>query len=247
MHIIPTVLSVSISTFLIVPIAYANAFDPPPGQGMPKGTVGGGSRPSVPGCLIPSESEATPILLAPKRYLGLTTQSHPTFWVYLPATSAKTIEFSLFDHTRKGIYQVSLPIPSSAGLTAIPLPKAGPGLSYDRSYHWTIALVCNPKRRPEDWVTGGWIQRQKLSDRLQQTLNQNSNSIDQATSYLQSNFWYDALTRRLESPPETRDLPELTTLWFSAFDSAGIPVPSTFIPDRLSTRRSTTDRKSSNP
>ena len=81
------------------------------------------------------------------------------------------------------------------GLTAIPLPKASPGLSNDRSYHWTVALVCNPKRRTEDWVTGGWIQRQKPSDRLQQTLNQNSNLIDQATSYLQANFWYDALTQ----------------------------------------------------
>ena len=234
MNIIHTVLSVSISTLLIAPIAHANAFDPPPGQGTPKGTSGGGSRPSIPGCLVPSESKAIPILLAPKRYLGLTTQSHPTFWIHLPATSAKTIEFSLFDHTRKGIYQVSLPITSSAGLTAIPLPKAGPGLSNDRSYHWTVAIVCNSKRRTEDWVTGGWIQRQKPSDRLQQALKQGSKPIDQTTSYLQSNFWYDALTTLLESPPETQDSSALTALRLSAFNSAGIPIPSTIIPDRSS-------------
>ena len=237
MRILHTVLFISFSTLFIAPIARGDAFDPPPGQGAPKGTSGGGSRPIVPSCL-PSESKATPILLAPKRYLGLTTRSHPTFWVYLPTTTAKTIEFSLFDRTRKGIYQVSLPTPSSAGLLAIPLPKTEPGLSNDRSYHWTVALVCNPKRRTEDWVMGGWIQRQTPNDRLQQALKRDSKEIHQAKSYLQANFWYDAFTILLELSPANKDSVEFKKLQLNAFDSAGIPIPSNTVPD-LSSSRST--------
>ena len=236
MRIIPTVLFISFFILSITPIARGNAFDPPPGQGTPKGTSGGGSRPVAPSCLVPSDSKATPILLAPKRYLGLTTQSHPTFWVHLPATTAKTIEFSLFDRTRKGIYQVSLPIPSSAGLLEIPLPKTEPGLSNDRSYNWTVALVCNAKQRTEDWVMGGWIQRQAPSDRLRQLLKQDSTTIDQAKSYLQANFWYDGITTLLKLPPENSDSLGLTKLRLNAFDSAGIPVPPNTIPDPSSSR-----------
>ena len=236
MRIIHTVLFLSFSTLFITPIARGDAFDPPPGQGAPKGTSGGGSRPIAPSCLVPSESKATPILLAPKRYLGLTTQSHPTFWVHLPATTAKTIEFSLFDRTRKGIYQVSLPIPSSAGLLAISLPKTEPGLSNDRSYNWTVALICNPKQRTEDWVIGGWIQRQTPSDRLQQALKQDANAINQAKSYLQANFWYDAITILSELPPENKDSLAFKKLQLNAFDSAGIPIPSNAVPDLPSSR-----------
>ncbi len=214
-------------------IAKANAFDPPPGQGAPKGTSGGGSRPVTPSCLVPPDSLAEPllqridlpILLAPKNYLGLTTQSHPTFWVYLPTTTAKTIEFSLFDQNRKGIYQVSLPLAKSAaksaGLMAIPLPKTLPGLTIDRSYHWTIALVCHPKRRTEDWVDGGWIQRQQPSARLQQELKRSEHPLDPAKFYLQSNFWYDAMT--ILNQPERSHSAAFTELWSTAFASAGVP------------------------
>ena len=236
MRITHTVLFVSLSTLFIAPIARGDAFDPPPGQGTPKGTSGGGSRPIAPSCLVPSDSKATPILLAPKRYLGLTTQSHPTFWVHLPVTTAKTIEFSLFDRTRKGIYQVILPIPSSAGLLEIPLPKTEPGLSNDRSYNWTVALVCNPKQRTEDWVMGGWIQRQSPSDRLQQSLKQDSKAIDQSKSYFQANFWYDGVTTLLKLPPENRDSLAFKNLRLSAFDSAGIPIPSNIFSDSSSSR-----------
>ena len=234
MRILHTVLFLSLSTLFITPIARGDAFDPPPGQGTPKGTSGGGSRPIVPSCLVPSDSKATPILLAPKRYLGLTTQSHPTFWVHLPATTAKTIEFSLFDRTRKGIYQVSLPTPSSAGLLAIPLPKTEPGLSNDRSYNWTVALVCNPKQRTEDSVMGGWIQRKTPSDRLKQALKQDSHAIDHAKLYLQANFWYDAIATLLELPPENKDSLAFKKLRLNAFDSAGIPIPSNMFPDSSS-------------
>ena len=190
--------------------------------------------PISPSCLVPSESKATPILLAPKKYLGLTTQSHPSFWVYIPASTAKTIEFSLFSHLRKGIYQVSLPIPQTPSLISIPLPKNSPGLSNGQSYHWTVALVCQPKRRTEDWVTGGWIQRQKPSDRLQQALNQNSNSIDQSKLYLQANFWYDSVKTLLEKVPANEASSPLTTLRSSAFDTAGIPTLPMTVPDLLS-------------
>ncbi len=224
-----SLLFISLLTLLITHPnpANANAFDPPPGQGVPKGTSGGGSRPVTPSCLVPPDSLAEPLLqrialptlLTPKTYLGLTTESHPTFWVYLPATTAKTIEFSLFDQNRQGIYQISLPIIKS-GLMSIALPKNTPGLTLARPYHWTIALVCNPKRRTEDWVGGGWIQRQQPSARLQQELKRSEYPLDRAKFYLQSNFWYDAMTTL--NQPEQSHSAAFIELWSTAFASAGV-------------------------
>lgn len=202
--------------------ALANAFDPPPGQGTPKGTAGGGSRPVRPGCLVSPETGDSPQLLAPKNYLGLTSQTRPTFWVYLPETQAKTIEFSLFDAQQKGIYQVQIPIVKSAGFTAISLPKTAPELSLDQPYHWTIALVCNPKRRTEDWVTGGWIARQQISSQLQQALKQTTQPIGRAKSYLNAHFWYDAITQLIEFQVFPSDSSDFKEVWSSAFESAGV-------------------------
>jgi hypothetical protein len=199
--------------------ALASAFDPPPGQGEPGSTSGGASRPPKASCLTQPDKTATLTPLAPKTYLGLTTQAHPTFWVYLPATEAKTLEFSLFDHHRQGLYQTRIAITNTGGLIPIRLPDTAPELRVNQSYSWAVALVCNPKRRPEDWVASGWIQRQVPNDALQQQLKRALTDADRVLLYRQSRFWYDAMALLLNSPQPIAPDP----VWTETLKAAGLP------------------------
>lgn len=197
-------------------IAMANAFDPPPGQGTPGSTAGGASRPSRSTCL----DSDTFTVLAPRTYLGFTTQARPTFWVYLPSSRAKTLEFSLFDRQRKGIYQTQIAIENKSGLVKITLPETAPALNLDQSYNWTVALVCNSKRRTEDWVIGGWIQRKAPTAQFQQRFNLALTDFDRATVYAQSQFWYDAISLLITSKqPSSKALKDL---WSATIEAAGL-------------------------
>jgi hypothetical protein len=202
-----------------LPVAQASGFDPPPGQGEPGSTAGGASRPLKVACLTHPEQSDRLTLLAPKTYLGLTTQARPSVWVYLPATRAKTLEFSLFDQQRRGIYQTQIAIANLSGLIQVKLPETAPELSLNQSYSWTIALICNSKRRTEDWVANGWIQRQAPSELLQKNLKLAPTEFDRVLLYRQSQFWYDAIALLLNSPQTART----NQGWTETVKAAGLP------------------------
>ncbi|MGG6266925.1 DUF928 domain-containing protein [Leptolyngbya sp. AN03gr2] len=199
-------------------ITLASAFDPPPGQGQPGSTAGGASRPSQPTCA--ASNRDIPIVLSSRTYLGLTTQARPTFWVYLPSTRAKILEFSLFDRQRKGVYQTQIAIENKSGLVKITLPETAPALDFNQAYNWTVALVCNPKRRTEDWVVGGWIQRQAPTVQFQQKLNLAITDLDRAKLYAQSQFWYDAISVLINSKPASSE--SFTNFWSETLKTAGL-------------------------
>ena len=211
-------LTVLLCTTLSAQIAVADGGFEPPGQGTPGSTGGGASRPARSACLTQPDSTDALTVLAPQTYLGLTTQARPDFWVYLPSTRAATLEFSLFDRQHKGIYQTRISIAEMTGLTKIILPETIPELRLNQSYYWAVALVCNPKRRTEDWVAGGWIQRQAPNDRLQQMLDHTSDNLDRAKLYSQSQFWYDAVPALIDSSESSL----LLSAWSKTIRAAGL-------------------------
>lgn len=206
-------------------------FSLPPGQGTPKGTAGGGSRPAEQRCLQTPKSQDWLMAMAPTQSVGLTPNSSPTVWVYVPPTTAKTLEFSLFTKEREGIYQAYLPIKTS-GLVKIMLPP-NIVLTSNKPYQWTVALVCNPTRRTEDWVVGGWIQHQPLNTDLQRQLNQ-ATAEQQVKLYTQTGFWYEALNRYLTLQQAQPQNSNLTTIWLDLLKSAGLTaVPPLQKPPRI--------------
>lgn len=193
-------------------------FTSPPGQGAPKSTAAGGSRPPTSLCFQPESSER-PMLLAPTKFVGLTSATTPTFWVYLPKTIARTLEFTLTSDAEE-IYQTNLPI-SSTGLVAIQLP-ATIKLKTDKPYSWVISLVCNPTERSHDWVVEGSMQHQLPNVALQQQLTQSSPS-QTVKLYLQSGFWYEGLNAYLRLRQHQPTHTDLASLWKELLDSAGLP------------------------
>ena len=206
----------------------ATDFDPPSGQDAPQGgTVGGGSRPVNMACLSNRAATlGTLTALSSRRHLGLTRLAHPNFWVYKPQTTAQTAEFSLFDEQRKGIYQGNLPVPKQAGLVSIHLPDTAPPLAKNQSYNWTLALVCNPTDRTEDWVVGGWIERIEPTDNLKQQI-ANAPAAERISLYARQGFWYDALNTLVELQRTQPSNPTLNTTWAKLLKSGGLGVIAT--------------------
>ncbi|MGI0483942.1 DUF928 domain-containing protein [Pantanalinema rosaneae CENA516] len=205
---------------LVTPVAHAQ-FGSPPGQGTPKGTAGGGSRPATHLiCLQQPNSQENLIALAPTQGVGLTTQTNPTVWVYIPNTTATMLEFSLFTQGQEGIYQANLPIPTS-GLVKITLPTNAVTLASNQPYYWTAALVCDPKRRTKDWLVGGWIRQQPLTPEQQQQLAA-ATSEQQVKLYAQAGFWYDALNTYLELSRSQSGNETLAGLWADLLNMAGL-------------------------
>jgi hypothetical protein len=194
-------------------------FGSPPGQGRPKGTAGGGSRPTPTTCLEEPTSGDTLVTMAPTQFVGLTSQASPTVWVQIPRTRAKLLEFSLFTDQQDGVYQTNLPI-SSPGLLKIALPPQI-ALTTGKPYRWTVALVCNANQRTEDWIAEGWIQHQSLNAELQRQLSHAT--IEQRIMlYNQSDFWYEAFNAYLTLWQTQPGNPNLGLIQADLLKSAGL-------------------------
>lgn len=193
------------------------AFDPPPNNGTPISTAGGGSRPAQPACVsdaVASKTELT--VLAPSRYVGLTDRSRPTVWLYIPPTRAKTVEFSLYDAEHKGIYQTTLPIPGT-GLVSLEFPAAAPALTERKAYFWAVALVCNPDRRTDDWVVGGWIER-----RSRTTAQLPAAGLERVSLLANTGYWYDAIDGLMQLRQTQPPSAALASTWTTLLRSAGL-------------------------
>lgn len=212
------------SVLLILGIASVSAqnahaqFTSPPGQGVPKGTAGGGTRP-IQQCSQQPNNQEPLLALAPTRFLGLTSQENPAVWVYVPKTTARTLEFSLFTSDRDGVYQVQLPV-SAPGLLKITVPKVA-ALKTGKPYYWTAALICNPQQRTNDWVVAGWIRQQPFSPDLQRQVAA-ATPEQRVKLYAQADFWYEALNAYLDLQQTQPNTPNLSLLWTDLLKTAGL-------------------------
>ncbi len=189
---------VNITTNILAANSVAVSFEPPPRRDAPRsGTAGGGSRPTTTACASTGIKTAAFTALSPGRQVGLSHSQRPKFFVYLPATTAQTAEFSLFDAKMNGIYQINIPIANRVGLINVVLPETAPALVKNQPYHWSLALACNPNDRTEDWVVGGWVEHNELSKKLLLKL-ASSTPIEQIAYYTKHGFWYDAIAKTVE-------------------------------------------------
>ena len=195
-------------------------FTSPPDQGTPQTTAGGGSRPINGSCPKPANSQQPLIALAPTGPVGLTPQARPSFWVYLPPTEAKTLEFSLFTQDQKGVYQTNLPI-NRPGLLKMTLPSQGVELKAGQLYRWKVALVCNPEDRTKDWVVSRLIQQQPLNAVLRGQLAA-ATPEQQIQLYTQSGFWYEAFNTYVKLRQAQPKNGNLTAIWAELAQSAGL-------------------------
>lgn len=169
----------------------------------------------------PSDDWPPPaIALAPETFVGQSQSAQPTLWLHNPSADIASVEISVFDHQLNGLAQNIQTLPAVAGLVPIQLSK-DISLAPGESYYWSAAFICNPERRTEDWVVGGWIKYEPLPATAQPSTT-TLPSLAQVNQHLTTGYWYDALNTLLllidmESPAD-----ETQVAWSELLQQANI-------------------------
>lgn len=164
-----------------------------PKRGMPGRRAGGGTRGDD--CIQGS----VPFLLAllPRTNLGLTTHAYPSFFWYVPQTTAQQAEFQLFQvngdtQDSQLLYQTTVPITGGNQIASLTLPQSDVSpLVIGQDYQWSLALICDPANRDRDLRVEGWIQR--VTDNWASTEGLAVNPYDRIAHYAKQGIWFDAL------------------------------------------------------
>jgi hypothetical protein len=158
----------------------------PPVTGGPVLTVTGGSRAGGVGDL-PSLS-----VLAPE-HEALTTQAQPALFWYQSGPAKVEIELTLTEpkkaqpllNLRGGGEQL-------AGIHSISLARQKISLEPNLIYHWSVALIPDPKSRSKDVIARGVIKRVEAPADLTAKI-ENASHAERAVIYAEAGFWYDSL------------------------------------------------------
>lgn len=191
-------------------------------NGSPRTTTGGASRGM---CLSAGagnpQSQTPAIALIPKTDTELTTQAHPTIFLYVPDATIQTAELSLWDENEKGLYQTNVSLSGRAGIVAIPLPDTAPPLAVGRRYKWSLALICNGDRRGQDVVLEGWIKRTQLGSSLEEQIGA-VEPLQRARLYAQNSIWYETLATLAQLRRDRPDDSSIATEWQNLLQSVGL-------------------------
>lgn len=186
----------------------------PPNLGAPRTTAGGAVRGS---CV----QGKTPLLaLVPPEKIALTTESHPTFFFYLPRTVAQSGEFVLKDADDKDVYRTNVPL-SKSGLVSFRLPDDAPPLQEGKDYQWYFNVICKPSERVQDTFVTAWVQRVKPNETLAQSLKTTS-TRQRPNLFAQAGIWQDTLTTLAELRRANPTDFSLVSEWDALLKSQGL-------------------------
>jgi hypothetical protein len=205
--------------------AFQITFDPP-SDGEPDNTAGGASRDGgrCPQDTIPSSPTLTPLL--PTTNHGLTIADRPTFFVYVPQTSAQKAFFSLKDKDEEYYYQITLPLPKTPGIVSFKLPSDAPALEIGKSYQWSFVTVCGETIAVDAPRVEGWVKRiEPNSTDLRQR--ENLSPLERAALYGSDGIWYDTLTTLAELRRSQPNDSTLATTWEDLLKSVGLEAIAT--------------------
>lgn len=166
-------------------------FQPPPEDAKPESAEGAASRNGnrCPGDLLAKSDRNSSVLKAivPQGNFGLTTQKHPTFWAYIPPTTAQSAILSIAKVGEKPHWHQAISLTGESGTIGVKLDSTTPGLKIGQNYLWTLILICNAHPHPNDPVVTAGVKR------IPSNLPQNIAELERATWYAKRGIWYDAL------------------------------------------------------
>ena len=201
------------------------SFQPPTGLGNPDGREGGATRGGCTSSNNKSDSIQNKKLtaLVPASGVGITMAEYPTFYWYLPQTTAKTMEFVLRDDQDREIYSTLLAVDrNQPGIMSLELPTSATllPLEIEKGYYWQVRLVCQPSDRlADEWVEGSVVRVQPTSKVAQ---SDNAPLQEKLALYVESRFWHETLSTLVEMRrlnPNDRDI---SAAWKQLLNSVGL-------------------------
>ncbi|MEW6496579.1 MAG: DUF928 domain-containing protein [Cyanobacteriota bacterium] len=211
------------STRLALSTLQANS-PPLPPVGLPGRRTAGAGRgcPSSEVANAPSQpsNENSLTALMPTKNLGKTVATYPTFFFYIPQTSATSARFVLLNEENENrVYETTFAISGNPGIISISIPAfvTLPPLEISKNYHWYFHIICpfeqldgNIKADGDmgEVYVDGWVQRVEPTPPLISQLEQAS-PRERVALYQKNHLWYDALATLAE---QRRLQPEDATL-----------------------------------
>ena len=206
-------------------------FRPPGDLGKPGNREGGATRSPQSGdrasCLSANQKL---IALVPPSGEALTTAPYPTFFWYLPETSAESLEFIVRDNQNLVVYSTRYPLAKanatgqfSAKILHLTLPAfAGvEPLQVDREYHWQLNLICNSDESFHNISVKANIKRVLPDTTLIANLS-TASSTEKVALYAEARLWHETLTSLLELSRSNPGDPNLDAVWRKLLTSVGL-------------------------
>lgn len=196
-------------------------FEPPPESEHPESTEGAASRQSrvcASDLKQPAQSDRLKLSsIVPQNNFGLTTTERPTFWVYIPETSARQAILSVKQEGNSPHWQQTIDLQGKAGIIGIKLADDAPALELGKNYQWATILVCGDRPSPNDPVTVSWIKRIEPSQA--NAAGESTAGLERAATYARQGFWYDALNILIAEKSSSADWQDL---WTKYLQSGGL-------------------------
>jgi hypothetical protein len=202
------------------------SFKPPANDRNPPKTVGAGSRQE--NQCTSSQDPSSPSLLpiAPINTYGLTVAAHPTFFVYIPKTSAKSVILSIKDENLRYHSQAIFSITGSEGIVGFKPAQSTPPLEVGKNYQWAVVLLCGEKIGPNDPAVSSWVRRIDIPANIKnQSLPQTV--LQKASWYGEQGIWYDMLFSIAQAQYSQPDKPKIKTIWSDLMTSTGFEAIAT--------------------
>ena len=196
----------------------------PAGDGVPDDSAGGASRD---GGICSQDTQVGPSVtpLRPASHAELTVAEHPTFFVYVPQTSANKALFVIKDQAENYYYEKTLPISRTAGIVSFKLPNDAPALEIGKTYQWSFVVICGEAIRPDNPGVEGRIQRVAANPALSQL--KSLSPLERAALYGKNGIWYDTLTSLAEQRRSQPNDSTLAATWEKLLKSVGLEAIAT--------------------
>lgn len=160
----------------------------------------------------PKSLEPDVTLLLPVDRYGLTVESHPTFFVYLPPTTAQKAFFSIRDENDRDFYETFISLPEESGVISVKLPADAPSLEKGKAYKWSFVLMCDNALRPARPLVEGQIERTELNSASLAQL-EKATFLERATFYGKAGIWYETLTNLADARRSQPANADLEVIW----------------------------------
>ena len=175
---------------------------------------------SAPLCEVKNPEELLTALVPKLDIHGLTVESHPTFWFYIPFSTDEfnSLQFELRNADGKKVYESTIDKPDSLpGVIGISLPSTEAPLEMDQQYKFFFSINCkNPQSSSDsspDFYVYGSIKRIVIDSELSSQLKTATSPQEQAIVYAGKGIWFEALTSLGNSLCSTSNNPEIVEDW----------------------------------
>ena len=197
----------------------------PPGDTTLERSQGGASRDSgsCPNDRLNSDRFLLPLMPGNSEQ-GFTVSDRPSFFVYVPSTSAEQIFFTLKDKNEEYYHQDTVTIPENGGIISIPLPKDADELEIGKNYQWTFVLACQIPMRPDSPMISGLVKRvEHQSVGIAEV--DSTPSLEMAKLYGSAGIWFDTLKTLAQLRHQRPE--DYTATWENFLNDVGLETIST--------------------